>query len=78
METNKATVRVFGRDCLGNVTGFAVVSRTGTVLAQYVADLYTEGSLTEARRRAENDVRDLNWTATEGIAAVRRDLAEEA
>ena len=75
METNKATIKSFGRDCLGNVTGFAVVSRTGTVLAQYVADLYTEGSHAEARRRAADDVRDLNWTATEGIAQVKRDLA---
>lgn len=46
-------VRPFGRDCLGNISGYYVRSPEGRHMGQYVADIYTRGSHAWAKRAAE-------------------------
>lgn len=46
-------VRPFGRDCLGNISGYYVRGPQGENMGQYVADIYERGSRVLAKRAAD-------------------------
>ena len=49
-ERSRYQVRSFGRDCMGNVSGYCVVDtwhvtqRDSGIIESFIANLYTEGS----------------------------------
>jgi hypothetical protein len=79
---SKYDVRPFGRDCLGNISGYVVARGHGLkyeVAGTYVGDIYEPGSFEAARIEAESVCERVNrlveyaneYTAATAGAAVR-------
>lgn len=59
----QARVEPFGRDCLGNITGYRVYQGHGqqrTVAGQFCGNIYAPGSFDHARTQAESLAASLN------------------
>lgn len=62
----RAYVEPFGRDCLGNITGYRVYEGHGqrrTVAGQFCGDIYVRGSFELAHLRAGALADTLNFAA---------------
>ena len=55
-------IETFGRDCMGNITGYRIVDGTGPtwrVMASFVGDIYVPGSFAKAKAEAEAKLAEL-------------------